>query len=138
MPGSADRDAELFARALDHGPEGLERPLDEALERELDLVRLLAVAGDATAAAAGPDEVTRERMRRRVLAGLAATPPMTGVATRPAATGTQLRPSPVPRGRTGEGTLPPQRGETALPGEGVVPAGRAGEGTAAGVGPREA
>ncbi|HEY3262719.1 MAG TPA: DUF5667 domain-containing protein [Pseudonocardiaceae bacterium] len=91
MPGSADRDSELFARALDGGPDGRggrgepggpggpdgtggpggsgaggPEP-DERLSRELAVVSLLVAAGQR----ALPDDAARDRMRERIFAGLA-------------------------------------------------------------------
>lgn len=65
MPEAADRRSELMARALDGGTDG---PVDEQLSRELAMVSLLTAAGEL----ARPDPAARDRMRQRILAGLAA------------------------------------------------------------------
>ncbi len=65
MPGSADRRGELFADAIENGTTD---PADEQLRRELAMVGLLVDAGRL----ARPDPAARDRMRERIMAGLAA------------------------------------------------------------------
>jgi len=68
MPGSADQRSELFARILER--KAAAPPADEELRRELALVSILASAGRQVR----PDAEARERMRARILAGLAQSP----------------------------------------------------------------
>jgi len=65
MPGSVDRRSELLARALD---DGTTDSADGQLRRELVMVSLLVRAGEP----ARPDAAARDRMRERIMAGLAA------------------------------------------------------------------
>jgi hypothetical protein len=65
MPRSTDRRGELLASALD---DGVGDSADEQLRRELAMVGLLVRAGEV----ARPDAAARDRMRRRIMADLAA------------------------------------------------------------------
>jgi len=69
MPGSVDRRSELLASALEDGA-GVPAS-DEQLRRELAMVSLLVAAGRDADQWARPDDAARERMRERILAGLA-------------------------------------------------------------------
>lgn len=99
MPGWADRRGERLARAFDRAldsassgqdtDENSAEPPDQQLRRELAVVRSLVMAGDL----ARPDAAERDRMRARIVAGLARTDSagVGSVAGRQAASGARGR-----------------------------------------------